>query len=361
MSVLPTLVTLRFGLPLDVAALAISAHYLTDTLGRSPSGWLIDRLGAGRVMEAGMALAVLAILLVAFAGPASPLWLYLALYGVGTSPLWPAVITSATDGRAEDRGRIIGGIFTVWIVAIGLGPMLMNFVLPAHLKAALTGLLLIQLVALLVARTLPMGSRRFTPPFPDRTLWHRVRQIKVLFPGMFAQTLTVGILLPVINTFIRRVLGLTGFRYGELLAFGGCLAVVLMIPFGRLSDRFGVRPPLVAGFALAGAGLIVLGAARQFLEAMALAAMVGVAYALILPAWNSLLASTVDRPTAGALWGVFMTVEGLGLTTGPLVGVRAWDLLQPFGPFLVCGGILLVMSLFYAVYPLDRLTLETFR
>lgn len=357
-SLLPTLVTVGFRLPLDVAAFAISAHYLMDTLGRSPAGWLIDRFGARRVTGAGMAIALGALLLVATAAPTSPLWAYLALYGVGTSPLWPSVITTATLGREDNRGGIIGGIFALWLVAIGVGPMLMTFLLPDHLKAAILLVLAVQLVALAAARILPARGPHLAVALPGPALWRRIREIRVLFPGMFAQTMTVGLLLPVLNTFLRHILGLTGLRYGELLAVGGGLAVLLMVPVGALTDRFGERLPLAAGFLMAGGALIVLGQVRSFWPAASLAAVIGIAYALILPSWNSLLASTVDAGSAGSLWGVFMTVEGLGLTLGPVLGARAWDILPPEGPFLLAGLILAAMSLFYALYPLDRLRRE---
>lgn len=357
-SLLPTLVTGRFGLPLDIAAFAISSHYLLDTLGRSPSGWLIDRFGARRVTSVGMAIATAALGLVATSGPSSPFWAYLALYGIGTSPLWPSVITTATRGREDKRGGIIGGIFALWLVAIGVGPMIMNFFLPAHLRTGLIIVLVVQFVALASTQLLPTKSHKIELPMPGPEFWAQIRRVSVLFPGMFTQTMTMGVLLPILNLFLRGTLGLVGFQYGELLVVGGGLAVILMIPLGAFTDRMGVRLPLVAGFFLASFGLIALGHVRSFWPAALTAGAVGLAYALILPAWNSLLASTVDKRSEASLWGVFMTVEGLGLSVGPVLGARAWDLLKPDGPFWLAGGILLIMSLFYLFYPLDRLKTE---
>ncbi len=354
-SLLPDLVTVEFGLPLSIAAFAISAHYLMDTLGRSPSGWLVDRFGARAVTGMGAALSLLALFMVSRAGPTAPLWLFLAVYGVGTSPLWPSVITTATRGREERRGSVIGGVFAIWIIAIGVGPVLMNFLLPAHLKTGLMIVLAVQALAFLMALLLPARAAHAGVPLPSWKLWRRVGKVSVLFPGMFAQSMTVGVLLPVINLFLHNVLGLIGFRYGELLAVGGGLAVVLMVPLGRIADKSGVRRPLVAGFAMAAIGLVLLGETRQFWPAALLAALMGIGFALILPAWNTLLASTVHPSAEAALWGVFMTVEGLGLTVGPVLGAAAWGILKPEGPFLLAAVILAAMAVFYALYPLERL------
>ncbi|MHB1505788.1 MAG: MFS transporter [Sulfobacillus sp.] len=354
-SLLPDLVTVSFGLPLSIAAFAISAHYLMDTFGRSPSGWLVDRFGARAVTGVGTAISLLALFMVSRATVTSPLWLILAVYGIGTSPLWPSVITTATRGREEKRGSVIGGIFAIWIVAIGVGPVLMNFLLPAHLQTGLMIILAVQAVAFLLALLLPARAAHLGVPLPSLAVWRQVGKVSVLFPGMFAQTMTIGILLPELNLFLHNVLGLIGFRYGEMLAVGGGLAVLLMVPLGRMADRAGVRRPLVIGFGLAAVGLVFFGQARQFWPAALLAAMIGVAFALILPAWNTLLASTVHPRAEASLWGVFMTVEGLGLTVGPVLGAAAWGLMKPEGPFLLAAVILAVMCLFYALYPLDRL------
>ena len=54
------------------------------------------------------------------------------------------------------------------------------------------------------------------------------------------------------------------------------------------------------------------------------------------------------------MWGVFMTIEGLGMATGPLVGSWLWDRFQPSTPFFFAGFVLLVMMTFYGLAPIER-------
>jgi DHA1 family multidrug resistance protein-like MFS transporter len=354
-SLLPFMVTHAFGLPLDVAAVAISAHYLLDTLGRSPSGLLVDRVGPRTVLFSGLVASLGLLLLLSFATTHTPLWLLLGLYGLAISPLWPVVIGRAAAG-GDRRGEMMGGVFALWLVAIGLGPIAMNILLQMIGWQVAFGLLLaVQTVAVVLAAGVPLGGRTTGGGLP-RELWRHVRRVAVLFPGMFVQTMTLGLLLPVINAFAGQYLGAVGFRYAELLALGGGTAVVLMVPLGRLADRLGARQPLAVGLLLAAVGLVALGLSRNFWAAVGLAGLIGGAYALILPAWNNFLASVVPRQVRGALWGLFMTVEGLGLTVGPVLGAKAWDLWRPTGPFFLAAGVLLAMGVFYLTAPLSRLT-----
>jgi DHA1 family multidrug resistance protein-like MFS transporter len=353
-SLLPFIVTHRFGLPLDVAALAISAHYLMDTIGRSPSGWLVDRIGPKSVLLFGLAMALVMLVLFGLSRSTSPFWIYIALYGLCISPLWPVVIgRAATDG--ERRGEMVGGVFALWLVAIGLGPIIMNIVLQTgDWRVGFFILLGVQSVAILLALTASYGPSHPTPFLPQE-LWYHVKRLAILFPGMFVQTMTLGLLIPVINTFAARYIGAVGFRYAELLVLGGGTAVVLMVPLGRLTDRLGSHYPLSLGLLLAAVGLVGIGLVRHFWPAVALAGLVGGAYALILPAWNNFLASMVTKRLRGTLWGLFMTVEGLGLTVGPYLGAKAWDLWRPEGPFFLAALVLLGMGVFYLTVPLGHL------
>jgi len=172
---------------------------------------------------------------------------------------------------------------------------------------------------------------------------------------MFAQTMTLGLFLPIINAFTQRVLHLNPFSYGELLFGAGAVAVVLMVPFGKLSDRIGIKLPLTLGFALAGASVLALGFSRSFGTALGCGATLALGYAFLLPAWNSLLASVAPGGAEGSLWGVFMSIEGLGLAVGPVLGAFFWGQFGTEGPFWAGSFVLVVMAAFYLIYPLNRL------
>jgi MFS family permease len=356
-TLLPALATGRWHIGLEAAAWAISVHYLVDTLGRTPAGWLVDRYGTRRVLSVGMALAFAPLLLLFFLGGHHvPLFLLTGLYGVGTAPLWPATVTEATGDRRQSAGHVMGYVFAAWLVGAGLGPILTNLAVHASFAWGFLLLILGQGFVLFWAPAMTGITRRLTRPRePWQALWQALWHVRPLLPGMFAQTLTLGLFLPILNLFAQHVLHLGPISYAELLFGAGGVAVVLMVPLGRMADLVGVKTPLAVGFALAAVAVLLLGDARSFSTALAFGAMAGLAYALILPAWNSLLASVAPGGAEGSLWGVFMSVEGLGLSFGPVLGAHAWEMFGVRGPFEAAGVVLTVMALFYLSYPLQNL------
>ncbi len=355
-TLLPALATQKWHIGLTAAAWAISAHYLVDTLGRAPAGWLVDRWGTRRPLAVGMLISVGALVLLVTVGDKVPLYLLTGLYGIGTAPLWPATVTEATGDRHSSVGGAMGYVFAAWLVGAGLGPVLTNVLWHRSYSLAFLLVIGVQAVGAIWAPLVTGVTQRLRrPQTPLRTLVEALFRVRPLLPGMFAQTMSLGLFLPIINVFAQRVLGLNPYGYAELLFGAGAVAVLLMVPLGHLSDRIGIKLPLVAGFALASFAVLLLGDARSFDSALIFGVLAALAYAFILPAWNSLLASVAPDGAEGSLWGVFMSVEGLGLAVGPVLGAQAWNSFGVRGPFVAAAIVLAIMAIFYLSYPLYRL------
>ncbi len=355
-TLLPALATQRWHVGIDAAAWAISAHYLVDTIGRAPAGWLVDRWGTRRPLAVGMLIAIIALTLLFTIGNRVPLFVLTGLYGIGTAPLWPATVTEATGDRNQSVGGAMGYVFAAWLVGAGLGPVLTNVLVHHDFYYAFILLLGVQAIGAVWAPLVTGFTKRLRrPSTPLHALLSALWRVRPLLPGMFAQTMSLGLFLPIINVFAQRVLGLNPYGYAELLFGAGAVAVLLMVPLGHLSDRIGIKLPLVVGFGLASVAVFLLGGARSFDSALGFGILAALAYAFILPAWNSLLASVAPGGAEGSLWGVFMSVEGLGLAVGPVLGARAWDRFGVRGPFAAAAVLLGVMAVFYLSYPLYRL------
>jgi len=70
---------------------------------------------------------------------------------------------------------------------------------------------------------------------------------------------------------------------------------------------------------------------------------IGLSYAMILPAWNSLLAKLVPTQERGMIWGLFLTLQGSGLVIGPLVSGKLWDSISPQAPFFVSASSMFIL------------------
>lgn len=80
--------------------------------------------------------------------------------------------------------------------------------------------------------------------------------------------------------------------------------MLALIPAGKLVDRIGTTVFLNIGFLLAAGSLAFFSQVRWLPLAFCAVALVGVSYALILPAWNAFIAFQVPKGS-GAPYGAF--------------------------------------------------------
>lgn len=359
-SLLPTYGRTVLGFAVEWTALALSMHYLADNLLRAPAGWLADRIGQRPMLLMGFAIAIGSVFLMWRAHSIPALIAATAVFGVGVSPIWPAAISGLALATPDaKRASFMGYLYIFWLIGTGAGPVIINLIggqgdnldflllVGAECLAFLLTWLLVRRPAAFTKVRRQPGRRYW------RSLWTNVREVAFLFPGMFAQTFAVALLMPVLSLYTRVVLHLSGALYSGVLVAGGACTVALLIPAGKLVDRHGPRRFLVTGFLVAGSGLALYPLYHTVTSTFVTVVLLGISYAFILPAWNAVLDRSIDPDKKGALWGVFMTVEGFGSTIGPYLGGVVWDKVSPQAPFWVSGGVILVMGLLYLMLPLQ--------
>lgn len=352
-ALLSAYVTGPLGAPLTIVGWALSGHYFLDTVFRGPSGWLVDRLGPPRVLRFGVSVEILAF--IGAMNTTSPDWLivFVALLGVGTATHWPSVVTGINRLCNPDRrAAMMGMVFAAWLTGSGLGPVLINFLLGGRDQVAFLVLIGADAMAFLLTWMIHDGRLNRGSPTV-----HRIRDwvpalwpFRFVLPGMFVQNMTLGMLLPILQPFTTRVLNLNHWQFAELLLGSGALTVLLLVPMGKLTDRLGLRFPLIGGFFVASFALIGLGLFRHFLLVVLMGGILGLSYAMILPSWNAFLAGMIRKDIEGWLWGVFMTVEGLGMAVGPIVGARLFSA-AIWAPFFFAALILVGMGFLYWFFP----------
>lgn len=368
-SLLPAYLTDRHaGLGINVAdlGLVISGQYLADTLFKTPAGWLVDRFGPWRVQLPFLTLAALAVYLLPRTHHIGTLVLLGLLFGCGTSPNWPAVLSGSVHlGGMRARASATSIVFLAWLAGGGPGPVVINFLIGNGYHTAFT-LLAIVITGAPLAALLGVGGvlRRAgdAPWVPEATSLRQtlgdivanLRSASWLIPGMFVQMLALGMILPILVPFTRDHLHLASqAEYGLLLLAGGAVTVACLLPMGRLVDRMGSKAPLVAGFALAAVAVVLLALGNRGGGVLYRVMLLGFSYALILPAWNGLQVGQIDADRRGVLLGLFMAIEGLGIASGSAAGgaLYTWNF---HAPFFATATILVAIATFYLVVPNAR-------
>lgn len=358
---LPLYAVNYLGISIAAAGLAVSAHYLVETLFKGAAGWQLDRKGYP-VLLLGMLLGLAVLLIMKYSESPVVLTFGSAAFGLAVSPVWLAVISGVAPVQLKERATRMGLVFAVWLLGGGGGPVIINFFISRDYDLAFWLLIALWGCALLVTLFMIPLTERKTGGSSGFSFWKEISLLaqnqavkKILLPGMFLQTMTGGLLLPLLPLYAQDRLGLNPNQYAVLLLAGGAAAAVSFLPMGRLADSFRLKTLLGCGFAMSAASLALFSIAREPISAYLLAALVGFSYAVVLPAWNNLLAKVISPERQATGWGVFSTIEGLGIAVGPALG---GILAKTYGisAALVLSTVLLaVMSCFYFIYPVEKI------
>ncbi|QGQ96997.1 MFS transporter [Paenibacillus psychroresistens] len=361
---------------LKVGALVIgwtlAVQYLGDNLLRTPIGWLIDQIGYRACMLTGVLSTFASVAIIATTS--SYFWIIVAcaLLGMGTAPLWPCVITGTTEIAGEkQRGTIMGVVYMAWLSGVGLGPFVITFFIGNdHYQSAFRLLIGIMIAVVIVAFLLPGMEKHLQSKEAEKAKmqknaahvglkrpgnrFQRAQQYlnevrksltmsPLMFPAMFFQTFALGLLTPVLTLYATKILALSGEQYRYFLLAGGLVTVLFMVPVGKLVDRWGTKWFLHIGFLLSSLVLLGFTYTRSMPMLYTLVVLLGASYALLIPAWNALIAAAIPPEKRGAVWGFFLTIEGLGTTIGPVVSGKIWDDISYHAPFLASGSVLFVL------------------
>ncbi|RXZ81568.1 MFS transporter [Paenibacillaceae bacterium] len=343
----------QLALSLDVIGVAITAHYLTDTLLKMGIGYLLDRFSVRFIVHTGLLFCLGGIILL---GIASTPWIFItaaAIYGVGISPIWIVCLTKVTE---EQRATQMGFLYTIWFIGLGAGPIVCNVLLDRN--PSFTYYLLIGLSFVGWGLSLMISNRteRSVQTIPFRRqleiLREKLQQMKLLLPGMILQTTGASMLVPMLPSFAEKQLGITSTQYSFILMAGGACTIIGLIPMGRLSDKLrGKKWFLVIGFGLFAITLYMLTWNPPIWQCILLAALLGASYSAVLPVWNALLASYVPPSQQGLGWGVFSTIEGVGVMVGPILGGVIATMRGETTVIWVSSILFGLIALFYLWFP----------
>ncbi|MEB3102306.1 MFS transporter [Ferviditalea candida] len=357
-SFLPIYAEKVLHLPLWIIGLAITAHYVMDTGLKIAMGYLLDRFSMRWIAFIGMIISWIGLFQLQYADKGWMLVVSAALFGAGASPIW---IIGLTKVKQNNRATQMGFLYTVWLLGMGLGPVVSNFLL--DWSAVLTFWLLLSafgIGCLLSAGLEDNGIKRQADdiyPFLNQwlRLWIRLKQIKPLIPGMILQTLGASMLVPVLPSFVEDRLGFGSSEYSYILMTGGAFAILGLVPMGKLSDTYGRKWFLVIGFIAFSISLLFITKSNSLIEGIVWAIVLGISYSAVLPAWNAILSYNIPSSQEGMGWGVFSTVEGIGVMVGPVVGGALASGINTVFPIIVSSVLFATIGLFYLLFPFHKL------
>jgi MFS family permease len=331
------------------AGLIISLYGLVNALLQPFAGAMVDRLNRRKIfIQGGLVLMGASTFAYIFAGRFTDILLLRILQGVGlalTITASMAIMAISTDRKT--RGGAMGVFSTSRMLGLSAGPLLggylydhfgFNAAFYAGTAFVVLGIILVQLW---VKETrVPAVASNKRPAFKviDRAL---------LSPGIVGAGLAIFIMAaafsmvtPLEKQFNIR-LHESAFSFG--IAFSSVMfsRLLFQIPMGRLSDRLGRKPLIIAGLILMAPVTALLGEAGTTLQLVGLRAIQGIGSAGIAAPAMALAADLSVAGGEGRQMSITTMGFGLGISVGPLLA----GILAAFSfrlPFIIVGIMLLI-------------------
>ncbi|MDE0059234.1 MAG: MFS transporter [Defluviicoccus sp.] len=157
------------------------------------------------------------------------------------------------------------------------------------------------------------------------------------------------LVLPTLFPLLKAALGLSYTDLGLALSVFGLVAGFGQLPVGFLVDWLGGRRLLIAGMALQGAAVAMIGFVDSYWQILVLMALAGLAHTVYHPADYAILTATVDRGRLGRAYGIHAFTGNLGFAIAPVFMVTVATLWHWRAAYVAIGaiGILVALALFF--------------
>jgi MFS family permease len=357
----------QFGVSVAAAASVISAFALMRVAFALPAGRLVDRFGSRRVMAIGIAIVAVSSVLAGFSQSFAQLLvlrgvggLGSAMFSVSAQTLLLASVPSGQRGRAS--GLYTGGFLLGGITGPALGGVVAAWSLraPFFLYGALLVMPAVIAAVALRPAVRPVTKRAAAGPRESLAVLAealRSRAYRAVAAVNLADGFAVlGIRGAIIPLFVRdslhRPATWTGIGFLVFAALNGAA----LLPAGRVADTLGRRPVMVAGCAIAAAGLLLLAVLPGPWAYLGALAVAGAGSGLLDVAPSAMLGDLLGTQArqGGILIAFFQMAGDAGAVTGPVVAGFLVDSASYPAAFGVAGGVLAVAALLALMAPESR-------
>lgn len=328
--VLQTYLPESYGAPAAIAGFALAAFGASKLVSQVAGGAVSDAVGARNALSAGTALQLAGNVAILTTVDLQA-WLVVPaaiLYGVASALSWPPIYSLMTAAFPEhERARLSAALTLSSAAAVlcglGLGTFLHRYVSFEEAMSVPIGAAVIAVALAVMLRGHRRGASATSREQPSlRGVGMVLRSPARLTFSLLvlAESSALGAVAALYRAYGRDVLHVSLQREVLLLAPAGLVGVLCVPIGGAAADRYGRKPFLVGGFAIAGVSVGMLGYFHALPLVVVLSTLGGAAFALGVPSISASMMSLAG-PIAvrGAIIGWFMTSDGLGQSVGPAV------------------------------------------
>ena len=341
------------GASTPIIGLYGTAEDFFDAVYQYPGGWLADHLGRRRALLIFVGLAG-AGYFVYLLSPSWPfLFLGLALVMAWQSMASPAIFAVIGDALPRER-RAMGFALQSILkrVPIVIAPIMgaamiarMGIVRGVHL-ALLFSIVLAVITLLFVSKLNVTSAPAQTTNI--RSVWrtfHRVLK-RLLISDVIIRTCE-GMTGVITILYVTNVQHVSVTRYGTLVAIQMITSIVVYVPAGKIADRVGRKPFVIATFLSFALFPLAIIAASSFAFLIA-AFVIGGVREIGEPSRKAMIVDFAEQGVRARSVGLYYLVRSLSITPAAAIGGLLWKV-SPEAPFVVAGVIGLFGTLIFAL------------
>lgn len=352
----------EFDVTTTQLGLIVTAIYVPTLLIQLPLGELVDRIGAKRVLAAGMVVTSMGITLSGLAPTYRILLAFAFVSGVGQSVFHPAdyaLLETVTEREHEGKAfsthtfggfagfaaapALIGGI----AIPYGWRPALLAVGSIGFVYAAVMYLTTASVHSRRIQGTSKEGDVADGTPLLDSLSFVLRAELILLFCFYLVSMMAIVGLQSFTTVFAVRSFGFDEPAANTVLTAYLAFSALGVIGGGPLADALPAERVIVATFVLSAAGVgaaVIGGPNAGFLGAVALFSLVGLCTGAALPSRDKLANSFAEAGATGRSFGFFFTGLSLGAVISPALLGFVIDAVSIGLAFLLVGGFLVLAA-----------------
>ncbi len=346
------------GASTPIIGLFGTAEDFLDAIYQYPGGWIADRLGRRRAFLIFIAIASAGYLVYHFASSWPLVFIGLALVMAWQSMASPAIFAVIGDSLPQERramgftllsilkrvpiviAPIIGGAM---IASLGIVGGVRTSLLITLAFAALTFLLVLKVNITIKA----------SEPINIRGVWRSFhRALKRLLISDIIIRMCEGMTGVLTILYVTNVQRFSTARYGTLIAIQMVTSILVYIPAGRIADRIGRKPFVIATFLSFGLFPLAVMLASSF-AFLIVAFIIGGLREIGEPARKAMIVDFARDDLRARSVGLYYLVRSLSITPAAAIGGILWKI-SPQVPFVTAGVIGLAGTIVFALTVEER-------
>jgi MFS transporter, DHA1 family, multidrug resistance protein len=349
------------GVPIETVGFIAAASTVVGIVVSIPAGMLSDIIGRRRVILIAAVIFASAPFLYLLVTSSWQLVLVRIYHGLATAILGPVAMAAVADTFDKDRAERLGWYSSATMVGRFLAPSIGGLLIFGedyhwvYIADGFAGVL-----ALLAAVRLPLASAT-AGSIRDNLACQRGKygqEIKFVFShtGILAtsgieavQYFIFGSLETFLPIYLNEKLGYQPWEIGLLFTAQILAASVTKPVMGRLSDRYGRVPLIVAGLLLGGIVTGVMLLFSNYFVFLVLIVLFGLALATVTASTSALVVDLSREQCRGGALGILSSIMDIGHSTGPMIAGLLIGAMSYTFAFGIIGLCVAAISIFYGI------------